>query len=185
MERSRLITYAVGALLAIAGALVFWATKDMTQASPLLIASAGVLGYAKQHVADKSATSDQKLPPSSPNTPVVGILALVLGSLLFAGACSTAKPTPAEVGKVVIMCAETACDSTPPGPCERLISSAVACVASQGNAAVCLAGLPALIQVTRADVVCVMDALSIAHPDREIRAKAGEWMGAQNVTVIR
>lgn len=122
------------------------------------------------------------LGPPSPNTPVVCLLAL--GSLLIAG-CSSAKPKPVEVARVAIMCAQTACDSTPPGPCQRLISSAIACLVSQGNVTVCLAGVPPLVQVGYADVVCVVDALGLAHPEPNIRESAAKWLQTQNVSVIR
>lgn len=82
MEKSRLATYAVGALLAIAAAVVYLATKNVELTAMLSTAAAGVIGYAKQHVADK-VPATEKLGPPAPGTPV--ICALILGSLLLAG----------------------------------------------------------------------------------------------------
>lgn len=53
MERSRLYTYLTGAALAVAAAVVYLATKDATLTALLGGAAGTVLGYAKQHVADK------------------------------------------------------------------------------------------------------------------------------------
>lgn len=121
---------------------------------------------------------------SSPTVPPVVCL-LALGSLLLASSCSSAKPTPAEGMRIAVQCAHTACDSTPPGPCERLIASAISCLVSAGNTAVCLGGVPALVQVGYADLVCVVDALAIAHDDKAIRESALKWVRGQNVDVIR
>jgi len=82
MEKSRLATYAVGALLAIAAAVVYLATKNVELTAMLSTAAAGVIGYAKQHVADK-VPATEKLGPPAPGTPV--ICALILGSLLLSG----------------------------------------------------------------------------------------------------
>lgn len=96
MEKSRLATYAVGALLGISAAVVYLATKNVELTAMLSTAAAGVLGYAKQHVADRSAPATAseettKLPPNPrANTPV--ICALVLGSLLLAGQAMAQSP---------------------------------------------------------------------------------------------
>jgi len=120
--------------------------------------------------------------PSS-NTPVVALLAL--GSLLLAGSsCSSTQPTPAEIGQAVVTCTATVCDQ-PAGPCAQLTSAALACLASAGNVGVCLGGVPALVQVGYADVVCVVEALEYSAPTIEQRVKAADWLRGQRVRVER
>ena len=125
-----------------------------------------------------------QLGPPSSGTPVVCLL--ILGSLLLAGnvSCSSTQPTPAEVGRAVVTCTATVCDQ-PSGPCAQLTSAVLACLVSAGNVGVCLGGVPALVQVGYADIVCVVDALSYHAPTPEIRTKAAEWLRAQRVMVER
>lgn len=96
MEKSRIATYAVGALLAIAAAVVYLATKNVELTAMLSTAASGVIGYAKQHVADKAPTPEKLGPPSN-STPVINgpgsAAALLLAcSLLLSGQARAAEP---------------------------------------------------------------------------------------------
>lgn len=68
MEKSRLATYAVGALLALAAAGAGFA-KQNELALSLGGAALFVLGYAKQHVADKPVPTPASEDTTKPITP--------------------------------------------------------------------------------------------------------------------
>jgi hypothetical protein len=107
-------------------------------------------------------------------------LALCLAS------CSTNPPKPADVVSAVVKCATTVCASPETGPaCAQLTSAAFACLASGANAGVCLGGVPSLIAVGYADVVCVVEALEYSAPTIEQRVKAADWLRGQRVRVER
>lgn len=107
-------------------------------------------------------------------------LALCLAS------CSTTPSRPADVVSAVVTCASTVCASPGTGPaCAQLTSAAMACLVSAGNVGVCLGGVPSLIAVGYADVVCVVEALEYSAPTVEQRVKAADWLRGQRVRVER
>ena len=72
---------------------------------------------------------------------------------------------PIEVANAIITCAQTVCKAQATSPiCTQLNVAVTGCLSSGMNAAVCLAGIPALASVGYADVVCVVAALAAAPP---------------------
>ena len=72
---------------------------------------------------------------------------------------------PIEVASTFIKCAQTVCESQATSPaCSQLSAAVTGCLSSGINAAVCLAGVPSLMSVGYADVVCVVSALASAPP---------------------
>lgn len=105
---------------------------------------------------------------------------------LFLASCGTAAPKPEAVVSAVVTCAATVCASAETGPaCAQLTSAVFACLASAGNVGVCLGGVPSLVAVGYADVVCVVDALNYHAPTEDMRIKALTWLRAQRVRVER
>lgn len=178
-KHEKAVTIARAAAALVALVVVAFATKATagSVASGILTTAGAVAVRLQAMLPDSGAPSR--------DTPAVVLIAISL--LLGYASCSTPNPapTPKRVGQVVIQCAQTACNSTPPGPCQRLIASSISCLVSQGNIPVCLGGLPALVQVGYADVVCVVDALNLAHPEPEIREEAARWLRTQDVVVVR
>lgn len=85
---------------------------------------------------------------------------------------------PIQVANAIITCAQTVCTTQTTSPaCTQLSVAVTSCLSSGINAAVCLAGIPALASVGYADVVCVVAALAAAPPKpvavREITKYAG------------
>ena len=75
---------------------------------------------------------------------------------------------PIQVADAIVSCAKTVCEAKATSPiCNQLTVAITGCLSSGINAAVCLAGVPALISVGYADVVCVVSALA-AVPSRTI-----------------
>ncbi len=114
---------------------------------------------------------------------------------------------PVQVANTVIACAQTVCNAQATSPaCTQLGAAVVGCLSSGINAAVCLAGLPALANVGYADVVCVVNTLAsvpsktIAYqvksanksenksgeiPDEipDIQQQAIKWLSTQKVII--
>lgn len=98
--------------------------------------------------------------------------------------CAGPQPKPDEVSRATIDCTATVCDGDRAEQCARLVGAALTCLASHGNVAACMGGIPALVQVGYADLVCVVDALDL-QPLPEARANAEAWMRSQRVEVMR
>jgi hypothetical protein len=72
---------------------------------------------------------------------------------------------PIEVASAIISCAQTVCETQATSSiCAQLSTAITGCLSSGLNAAVCLAGVPALMSVGYADMVCVVAALAAAPP---------------------
>jgi predicted cation transporter len=106
--------------------------------------------------------------------------------------CGGKTPTPGQVVNAVVTCTNTVCTSAATSPeCAQLEASVMSCIISGGNLAVCLAGLPSLVGVGYADVVCII--AELANPPAtgrykslatdEVRQKAADWLKAQHVTI--
>ena len=117
-------------------------------------------------------------------------------SLLFAVAvlmvtsCAGKTPTPGQVINAVITCTETTCTTQPTSPaCTKLEGDVMSCLTSGGNVAVCLAGIPDLVGVGYADIVCIIADLATPSNMSKITASptaqqsAASWLKAQRVTV--
>jgi hypothetical protein len=86
---------------------------------------------------------------------------------------------PIQVANAIVTCTQTVCEAQATSPaCTQLGAAVVGCLSSGINAAVCLAGLPALANVGYADVVCVVNALASA-PSKTIayRTKSANKSG--------
>jgi hypothetical protein len=127
--------------------------------------------------------------------PFLSFVSLALG-LFFTGmfhyGCAGKTPTPGEVTNAVITCTNTVCATSPmAAECSQLEAAVMGCVTSGGNLAVCLAGIPALVSVGYADVVCIVAALATPAPTGKyaaaatpkVQVAAAEWLKAQRVTV--
>ena len=117
---------------------------------------------------------------------------------------------PIEVASTFIKCAQTVCESQATSPaCSQLSAAVTGCLSSGINAAVCLAGVPSLMSVGYADVVCVVSALastpprtiadrkfsksignpkdkSVEIPDEmpDVREQAIGWLKTQQIVII-
>jgi hypothetical protein len=116
---------------------------------------------------------------------------------------------PIQVANTIVACAKTVCENQDTIPiCTQLTTAITGCLSSGINAAVCLAGVPALISVGYADMICVVAALAatpsktIAYreisksvdisgnkssefPDEipNVQQQAIEWLKTQNVVI--
>ena len=85
---------------------------------------------------------------------------------------------PIQVADAIVSCAKTVCEAQATSPiCAQLSAAITGCLSSGLNAAVCLAGVPALMSVGYADVVCVVSSLASTPPKtiayRKIAKSAG------------
>jgi hypothetical protein len=113
-------------------------------------------------------------------------------SILIAS-CGGKTPTPGQVTNAIITCTETTCTAQPTGPaCAKLAGDVMSCLTSGGNVAVCLAGIPDLVSVGYADVVCIVADLAVpmsnlprltASPTAQQAAAA--WLASQRITVVK
>lgn len=89
---------------------------------------------------------------------LVSILLITL-TAIFAYYMSKGTP-PAKIANAVITCTQTVCTSQATSPsCTQLNVAVTGCLSS-ANVAVCLAGVPSLIGVGYADVVCIVATLA-------------------------
>lgn len=116
--------------------------------------------------------------------------ALFITFTLALASCGGKTPTPGQVANAIIDCTETVCTTQPTSPaCTKLEGDVMSCLASGGNVAVCLAGIPDLVSVGYADVVCIVaDSANpsntpklTASPTAQQNAEA--WLKIQRVVV--
>jgi hypothetical protein len=117
---------------------------------------------------------------------------------------------PILVAGAIITCTQTVCKTqATSSACAQLTVAITGCLSSGINAAVCLAGVPALASVGYADVVCVVAALATVSPKTiarspisksasksenksgeipdktpNVQQQAIEWLRTQQVTVV-
>lgn len=117
---------------------------------------------------------------------------------------------PIQVADAIVSCAKTVCETKATSPiCAQLTTAITGCLSSGINAAVCLAGVPALVSVGYADVVCVVSALAavpsktiayreisksvdisgnksaeVPYEMPDVQQQAIEWLKTQNVSII-
>ena len=122
-------------------------------------------------------------------------LALVIGialCCLVTHNCGGKTPTPGQITNAIITCTETVCTAQATSPeCAQLESAIMSCLVSDGNLATCLAGIPSLVGVGYADVVCIIAALEsptigskyASMVTTEVSKKATGWLKTQKITV--
>ncbi len=98
--------------------------------------------------------------------------------------CASSQPKPAEVATAVVDCSTSICNQVRAEPCTQLVSAVLTCLTSDGNTTVCMAGIPALVQVGYADVVCVVDALDLQTLP-EAASNADAWFRSQRVEILK
>ena len=116
-------------------------------------------------------------------------LVLAIAGLMMTS-CAGKTPTPGQLINAIITCTETVCSTQPTSPtCTKLEGDAMSCLTSGGNVAVCLAGIPDLVGVGYADIVCIIADLATPSNLSKITASptaqqnAAAWLKAQRVTV--
>jgi hypothetical protein len=119
------------------------------------------------------------------------LLVVVLSACLLT--CGGHSPTPAQVTNAIITCTETVCTAKAISPeCAQLEGAVLGCITSGGNVAVCLAGIPALVGVGYADVVCIVAALATppvagskyaAMATSDVQTKASDWLKTQRISI--
>ena len=118
-------------------------------------------------------------------------LSLVLTAIvLMTMSCGGKTPTPDQVANAIIDCTETVCTTQPSSAaCTKLEGDVMSCVTSGGNVAVCLAGIPDLVSVGYADVVCIVADLANPSNTPKLTASpiaqqnAAAWLKIQRVVV--
>ena len=109
---------------------------------------------------------------------------------LMIASCGGKTPTPGQVANAIITCTETVCTTQPTSPaCTKLEGDVMSCLASGGNVAVCLAGIPDLVSIGYADVVCIV--ADLASPSNlpkltaspTVQQNAAAWLKAQRLDV--
>jgi len=118
-------------------------------------------------------------------------LLVVLSTCLLT--CGGHSPTPVQVTNAIITCTETICTAKATSPeCAQLEGAVLGCITSGGNLAVCLAGIPALVGVGYADVVCIVAALATppaagtkyaAMATSDVQTKASDWLKTQRISI--
>ena len=109
--------------------------------------------------------------------------------------CGGKTPTPGQITNAIITCTETVCTAQATSPeCAQLESVIMSCLVSGGNLATCLAGIPSLVGVGYADVVCIVAALA-SPPESskynksmattEVSKKAADWLKTQRIMIKR
>ena len=123
-------------------------------------------------------------------------LTLVTGialSWIVSQDCGGKTPTPGQITNAIITCTETVCTAQATSPeCAQLESAIMSCLVSDGNLATCLAGIPSLVGVGYADVVCIIATLA-SPPESskynksmatiDVSQKAADWLKTQRITV--
>lgn len=108
--------------------------------------------------------------------------------------CGGKTPTPGQVTNAIITCTETVCTAQATSPeCAQLESAVMSCLVSGGNLAVCLAGIPSLVGVGYADVVCIIEALASPTASSKYKSmatvdvskKAADWLKTQRIMIKR
>ena len=116
--------------------------------------------------------------------------ALFIAAALMITSCGGKTPSPGQVANAIITCTETVCTTQPTSPaCTKLEGDVMSCLASGGNVAVCLAGIPDLVSIGYADVVCIVADLDspsnlpklTASPT--VQQNAAAWLKAQRLDV--
>ena len=122
---------------------------------------------------------------------MIKFLAICSISLALAiTSCAGKAPTPGQVANAIITCTETTCTAQPTSSeCTKLEGDVMSCLTSGGNVEVCLAGIPDLVGVGYADVVCIIADLAVPSNLSKITASptaqqnAAAWLKTQRVTV--
>jgi len=116
--------------------------------------------------------------------------ALFIAAALMITSCGGKTPSPGQVANAIITCTETVCTTQPTSPaCTKLEGDVMSCLASGGNVAVCLAGIPDLVSIGYADVVCIV--ADLASPSNlpkltaspTVQQNAAAWLKAQRLDV--
>ena len=123
---------------------------------------------------------------------MIKLLTLVPALAILFASCGGKTPTPGQVTNAVITCTATACTTQPTSTeCTKLVGDVMSCLASGGNVATCLAGLPDLVGVGYADVACIVADLAIpsslpkATASPTAQQTAASWLKAQRITVVK
>ena len=116
--------------------------------------------------------------------------ALFITLTLMITACGGKTPSPGQVANAIITCTETVCTTQPSSSeCTKLEGDVVSCLASGGNVAVCLAGIPDLVSVGYADIVCIIADLAAPSSTPKLTASftvqqnAAAWLKTQRIDV--
>ena len=121
----------------------------------------------------------------------IGVLLFVCAAFDLSG-CGGKTPAPGQAIDAVVTCTTTVCSNQALTPaCTQLEGAVMGCLVSGGNVAVCLAGIPSLVNVGYADVACIVAALANPAPtgkykalaNDEVRTKAADWLKTQRVVV--
>ena len=137
---------------------------------------------------------------------LVSVLLITLATI-FAYYTSKGTP-PSNIANAIITCTQTVCTSqATSSSCTQLNLAVTSCLTST-NVAVCLAGVPSLIGVGYADVVCIVATLEEtpskaliewagskslnksgedfeARNDSAIQNNASKWLKEQKINVLR
>lgn len=118
------------------------------------------------------------------------LLALFIAVALMITSCGGKTPSPGQVANAIITCTETVCTTQSTSPdCTKLEGDVISCLASGGNVAVCLAGIPDLVSVGYADIACII--ADLASPSNTsklttssiIQQNAAAWLKTQRIDV--
>lgn len=116
-------------------------------------------------------------------------LLALLFALSITVSCAGNAPTPGQVVNAVITCTAETCGGAAANPqCSTLEAAVMGCLTSGGDVSICLSGLPALVSVGYADVVCIVANLATTKTGTPIvrgsvQARAFEWLATQRVLV--
>jgi hypothetical protein len=118
---------------------------------------------------------------------------ILLALSILIASCGGKTPTPGQVTNAIITCTETTCTVQPTiSICTRLAGDIMSCLTSGGNVAVCLAGIPDLVSVGYADVVCIVADLAVPMSNLPrltvsptAQQAAAAWLASQRITVRR
>jgi len=109
---------------------------------------------------------------------------------LMIASCGGKTPTPGQVANAIITCTETVCTTQPSSAeCTKLEGDIMSCLTSGGNVAVCLAGIPDLVSVGYADVVCIVADLASPSATPKLTASstaqqnAAAWLKTQRIEI--
>ena len=116
--------------------------------------------------------------------------AFFIAMMLTIASCGGKTPTPGQVANAIIDCTETVCTTQPSSTeCTKLEGDVMSCVTSDGNVAVCLAGIPDLVSIGYADVVCIVADLAAPSATPKLTASptaqqnAAAWLKTQRILV--
>ena len=120
------------------------------------------------------------------------LIVCAMGTVLDNVCCGGKTPAPGQVVDAIVTCTATICTAQGTSPaCLQLEGAVMGCLTSGGNVAVCLAGIPSLVNVGYADVACIVAALANPAPtgkykalaNNDVQTKAADWLKTQRIVV--